>query len=81
MLDNRFTRSFCGLLMEDYFVTTTGMNPYKINRLVKLVNGPDNPHGPEAICVEFPFIDTIGYVSNIVETVFAGTRSVDRLYE
>jgi hypothetical protein len=59
--------------MENYFVTITGMNhylgmnPYKINRLVKLVKEPDNPHDPEAIRVELPFIDTIGYVATVWE--------------
>ena len=73
--------------MENYFVTSTGMNyylgmnPYKVNRLVKLVKEPDNTHDPEAIRVELPFIDTIGYVSNSVGTVFAGTYSAGRLYD
>ena len=73
--------------MENYFVTITGMshylgmNPYKINRLVKLVKEPDNPHDPEAIRVELPFIDTIGYAANSVNTVFAGTYSAGRLYD
>lgn len=73
--------------MENYFVTITGMNhylgmkPFKINRLVKLVKEPDNPHDPEAIRVELPFIDTIGYVANSVGTVFAGTCSAGRLYD
>jgi len=73
--------------MENYFVTITGMshylgmNPYKVNRLVKLVKEPDNPHDPEAIRVELPFIDTIGYVANSVGTVFAGTYSAGRLYD
>jgi len=73
--------------MENYFVTITGMNhylgmnPYKVNRLVKLVKEPDNPHDPEAIRVELPFIDTIGYVANSVGTVFAGTCSAGRLYD
>lgn len=73
--------------MENYFVTITGMshylgmNPYKVNRLVKLVKEPDNPHDPEAIRVELPFIDTIGYVANSVNTVFAGTYSAGRLYD
>ena len=73
--------------MENYFVTITGMNhylgmnPYKINRLVKLVKEPDNPHAPEAIRVELPFIDTIDYVANSVGSVFAGTCSAGRLYD
>ena len=73
--------------MENYFVTITGMNhylgmnPYKINRLAKLVKEPDNPHDPEAIRVELPFIDTIGYVANSVGTVFAGTYSAGRLFD
>ncbi len=73
--------------MENYFVTITGMNhylgmkPYKVNRLVKLVKEPDNPHDPEAIHVELQFIDTIGYVANSVNTVFAGTCSAGRLFD
>lgn len=73
--------------MENYFVTITGtshylgMKPYRVDRLVKLVKEYDNPHDPEAIRVELPFIDTIGYVANSVRTVFAGTCSAGRLYD
>ncbi len=73
--------------MENYFVTITGMNhylgmaPYKVNRLLKLVKEHDNQHDPEAIRVELPFIDTIGYVANSVGTVFAGTFSAGRIYD
>ena len=73
--------------MENYFVTITGMNhylgmnPYKVNRLVKLVKEPDNTYDPEAIRVELPFIDTIGYVANSVGTAFDGTCSAGRLYD
>ena len=73
--------------MENYFVTITGVNhylgmkPYKVNRLVKLVKEPDNPHDPEAIRVELPFIDTIRYVANSVNTVFAGSCTAGRLYD
>ncbi|MFB0920664.1 MAG: HIRAN domain-containing protein [Oscillospiraceae bacterium] len=74
-------------IMENNFITITGMNhylgmkPYKINRLVKLVKESDNTYDPEAIRVELPFIDTIGYVANSVNTVFAGTYSAGRLYD
>ncbi len=63
--------------MENNFVTITGMNhylgisPYKVNRLVKLIKEPDNPHDPEAIRVELPFIDTIGYVANTAWVPFS----------
>lgn len=73
--------------MENYFVTITGVNhylglkPFKVNHLVKLVKEPENDHDPEAIRVELPYIDTIGYIANSANTVFAGTYSAGRLYD
>lgn len=73
--------------MENYFVTITGLThylgfkPYQVNRLVKLVKEPENAYDSEAIRVELPYIDTIGYVANSVNTVFAGTHSAGRLYD
>lgn len=73
--------------MESIFITITGVDhylgkkPFRVNRLVKLVKEPDNGYDSEAIAVELPFIDTIGYVANSVNTVFDGTYSAGRLYD
>ncbi|MBU5451038.1 HIRAN domain-containing protein [Acetivibrio sp. MSJd-27] len=73
--------------MNTIYVTITGQNhylgmkPYKIGRIVKLVKEPDNAYDPEAIRVELPYIDTIGYVANSVNTVFEGTCSAGRAYD
>ena len=73
--------------MKNIFITITGQNhylglkPYKVGRIVKIVKDVDNEHDEDAIRVELPFIDTIGYVANSVNTVFAGTYSAGRLYD
>lgn len=73
--------------MENVFITITGQNhylgmkPFKVNRLVKIVKEPENDFDSEAIRVELPYIDTIGYVANSANTVFAGTCSAGRLYD
>lgn len=73
--------------MENLFITITGQNsflglkPYKVGRIVKLVKEPDNEHDEDAIRVELPFIDTIGYVANSTNTVYKGTNSAGRLYD
>lgn len=73
--------------MENIFVTITGQNsylglkPYKVGRVVKLVKDKDNEHDEDAIRVELPFIDTIGYVANSTSTVYKGTFSAGRLYD
>ena len=73
--------------MKNIFITITGQNhylgmkPFKVGRIVKIVKDVENPHDDEAIRVELPFIDTIGYVANSANTVFAGTYSAGRLYE
>ena len=73
--------------MENLFITITGQNgylglkPYKVGRVVKLVKDKDNEHDEDAIRVELPFIDTIGYVANSTNTVYKGTYSAGRLYD
>ena len=73
--------------MKNIFITITGQNhylgmkPYKVGRIVKLVKDVDNEYDDDAIRVELPFIDTIGYVANSVNTVFAGTCSAGRIYD
>ena len=73
--------------MKNIFITITGQNhylglkPYKVGRIVKIVKDVDNEHDEDAIRVELPFIDTIGYVANSVNTVFAGTCSAGKLYD
>ena len=70
--------------MESIFITITGLDhylgkkPFRVNRLVRLVKEPDNGYDSEAIADELPFIDTIGYVANSVNTVFDGTFSAGR---
>lgn len=72
---------------KDIFITITGLNhyygkkPYKVGRIVKIVKEPYNEYDSEAIRVELPFIDTIGYVANSVNTVFDGTMSAGRIYD
>jgi hypothetical protein len=73
--------------MKNIFITITGQNhylglkPYKVGRIVKIVKDVDNEYDEDAIRVELPFIDTIGYVANSVNTVFAGTHSAGKLYD
>ena len=73
--------------MKNIFITITGQNhylglkPYKVGRIVKIVKDVDNEYDEDAIRVELPYIDTIGYVANSVNTVFAGTCSAGKLYD
>ena len=73
--------------MQNLFVTITGQNhylgmkPYKVGRIVKLVKDPENEYDKDAIRAELPYIDTVGYVANSVNTVYAGTCSAGRLYD
>ena len=73
--------------MKNIFVTITGhqnylgLKPYKVGRVVKLVKDKDNEHDEDAIRVELPFIDTIGYIANSTNTVYKGTFSAGRLYD
>ena len=73
--------------MKNMFITITGQNnylgmkPFKVGRIVKIVKEPENQYDQDAIRVELPFIETIGYVANSVNTVFAGTCSAGKLYD
>lgn len=73
--------------MEDIFITVTaidyylGKKPFKVGRKVRLVKDKDNEFDSEAIRVELPYIDTIGYVANSTHTVYDGTLSAGRVYE
>lgn len=73
--------------MEDIFITITGLNhylgmkPFKVGRKVRLVKDKENDFDSEAIRVELPYIDTIGYVANSTHTVYDGTLSAGRVYE
>ncbi len=73
--------------MKEKFVTVTGINhylgtkPFKVNRVVKLVKEQDNDFDTEAIRVDMPYLDTVGYVANSPYTVFEGTLSAGRLYD
>ena len=73
--------------METMFVTVTGVShyydltPFRPGCIVKLVKDKHNNFDDEAIAVRMPFIDTVGYVANSVNTVFLGTFSAGRLYD
>lgn len=73
--------------MDEKFVTITatdyylGQKPFKVGRKVRLVKEKDNDFDSEAIRVELPYIDTIGYVANSIKTVYDGTLSAGRIYE
>ena len=73
--------------MKNTFVTITGvrnyygMKPFKVGRIFRIVKEDDNEYDEEAIRAELPMIDTIGYVANSTNTVFAGTVSAGRLYD
>ena len=73
--------------MSTMFVTITGISnyygakPFEIGRVVRLVKEPDNKHDGDAIRVELPLIETIGYVANSTNTVYRGTYSAGRIYD
>lgn len=73
--------------MENIFITITGVNhyfgmkPFKVGKIFKIVKDDDNDYDEEAIRAELPAIDTIGYVANSTNTVYAGTVSAGRLYD
>lgn len=73
--------------MGTMFVTITGIHhyygdkPFEIGRVVRLVKEPDNKHDNDAIRVELPFIETVGYVANSTNTVYRGTYSAGRIYD
>ena len=73
--------------MENTFVTITGvrnyygMKPFRVGKIFRIVKEEDNDYDEEAIRAELPMIDTIGYVANSTNTVFAGTVSAGRLYD
>ena len=73
--------------MSEIYITITGQNhylgmkPYKVGRRVRLVKDKDNEYDSEAILVELPYIDTIGYVANSTHTVYDGTQSAGRMYD
>ncbi|MBQ9742347.1 MAG: DNA-binding protein [Ruminococcus sp.] len=73
--------------MREIFVTITGLShylgakPFKVDRVVKLTKERDNEFDSDAIMVELPYVDTIGYVANSPYTVYEGTVSAGRLYD
>lgn len=68
--------------MENIFITITGVNHYfgmksfKVGKIFKILKEDNNEYDEEAIRAELPAIDTIGYVANSTNTVYAG-----RLYD
>ena len=75
------------IMAERLFITITGCNhylglkPFAVGRLVRLCKESSNDYDGEAIRVDMPFIDTVGYVANSANTVYAGTYSAGRLYD
>lgn len=73
--------------MNEIYITITGQNhylgmkPFKVGRRVRLVKDTDNGYDSEAVRVELPYIDTIGYVANSTHTVYDGTQSAGRIYD
>ena len=73
--------------MDAYFVTITGLNhyygtkPFRPGLIVKLEKEHNNHYDSEAIKVIMPYIDTVGYVANSTNTVYAGTNSSGRIYD
>ena len=73
--------------MENTFVTITGvrnyygMKQFRVGKIFRIVKEEDNDYDEEAIRAESPMIDTIGYVANSTNTVYAGTVSAGRLYD
>lgn len=73
--------------MSTMFITITGINhyygakPFEIGRVVRLVKEPKNEYDGDAIRVELPFIETVGYVANSTSTVYRGTYSAGRIYD
>ena len=76
-----------GSAMDKMYVTITGMKyyygkkPFKVGKIVALVKDRDNEFDAEAIRVQMPHIETVGYVANSTNTVFDGTMSAGRLYD
>ena len=73
--------------IKDTFITITGLNhylgtnPFKVGRLLKLLKDTDNEYDADAIRVEMPYLDTVGYVANSTYSVYGGTCSASRVYE
>jgi hypothetical protein len=63
--------------IEDYY----GLKPFKVGRLCKIVKEEDNFCDREAIRVELPAIDTVGYIANTAGTTIEGTVGSSRLYD
>lgn len=72
---------------HNLYVAITGLNhyygkkPLAIGRVLRLCKEPNNAYDSEAIAATLPYIGTIGYVANSVNTVYAGTLSAGRLYD
>ena len=73
--------------MSTMFVTITGISkyygdkPFEIGRVVRLVKEPSNKYDGDAIRVELPYVETVGYVANSPNTVYRGTYSAGRIYD
>lgn len=74
-------------MKEPVYFTVTGtshyygLKPLEPGRVIDLVKEPENLYDSEAIKVQLPYIDTIGYVANSAHTVAGGTFSAGRLYD
>jgi len=72
---------------QEIFITVIGFdkyhgtNPFKINKLLKLVKEPENNYDQEAIGIYIRYAGRSGYVANSVNTVVKGTMSAGRVYD
>ncbi len=73
--------------MKKVYFTLTGTNHYygldflKEGDKVKLIKEPDNEYDKEAIRIEFPGLNKIGYVANSPHTVLGDSLSAGHIYE
>lgn len=73
--------------MQEKFVTITGfknysgLQPFRIDRLIRCEKEPNNPYDREAIRCTLPGFGTVGYIANSTGTVAGGTMSAGRVYD
>ena len=73
--------------MKKVYFTLTGTNHYygldflKDGDKVMLIKEPDNEYDKEAIRIEYPGLNKIGYVANSPHTVLGDSLSAGHIYE
>ncbi|MBF4468242.1 MAG: HIRAN domain-containing protein [Methanobrevibacter arboriphilus] len=58
-----------------------GIIPFEENKYLKLIKEPDNDYDHEAIKIEDPSGEKVGYVANSTNTVIKETMSAGRIYD